>query len=81
MLIDEQRTRLMHEARKSRRWRQAQMDRIADDVQRGKATRGRSGGVIDEGPQAEEIQKEGGSRAKDQDPGGSEGDGSEQNIV
>ena len=81
MLTDEQRTRLMHEARKSRRRRQAQVDRIAGDVQRGKATKRRSGGVMDEGPQGGEIQKEGGPQAEEQDPGGSEGDGSEQNIV
>ena len=57
------------------------MDRIAGDVQQGKATKGRSGGVIDGGPQGGEIQKEGGPQAEEQDPGGSEGDGSEQHVV
>ena len=81
MMTDEQITRLMHEARKSRRRSQAQVDRIAGDVQRGKAAMRRCEEEADGGLQGGEIQKEGGSQAEDQDPGSSEGNGSEQETV
>ena len=70
-LTDEQRTRLIHEASDV----EEAVDRIAGDVQRGKATKRHSGGVMDEGPQGGKTQKEGGAQAESQDPGGSECDG------
>ena len=61
--------------------RPTQVNRVAGDVQRDKAAKWRSGEVMDEGLQGGAIQKEGGPQAEVQDPGGSEGDESEQNIV
>jgi hypothetical protein len=81
MMTDEQITRLMHEARKSRRRSQTQVDRIAGDVRRGKAAMRRCEEEADGGLQGGGIQKEGGSQAEDQDSGSSEGNGSEQETV
>ena len=58
-----------------------QVDRIAGDVQRGKAATRRCEEVTDGGPQGGEIQREGGSQAEDQDPRSNEDNGSEQETV